>query len=224
MPVERGGTRVGGTGPEAGSSLPLPVGTQIGDLIVAARYDGGATGWDFNDARMTLLAGGGGSDYDAVWMGTATTLADLSLTGPTSGGRIAICGTYAPVRTGTPVVTVGSAQPATIPSVSRSSAVAVVTITQPSSSSNIDDYLPYTPTIRGNEQIAAIRIDHWDGLPPSPALTTDVTSAGSGLAWRTVVIPIGAGHTTVRKYPRDVGRIWPPTKEINGLRRAGGYQ
>lgn len=198
------------------TSVPMPTEAQSGDLVVvtSGRED------QIIDSRFTALT-------SRVSIGRPTTLEAISLLGGGVDHQQVAVAAFANRATGTVATdedwTINDPFTiANVPAVGGPSAIAC-TATGHSVVHGI------APIPAGYEEaintagIVPVGIFYWntDGSATSPASNPQAGVFG----WATVVIAAdGGGLLTVRKYPVDRGRGWPPPRDRSRGRRVGGYQ
>lgn len=208
----------------ASTTLALPDGTLVGDLLICGDWNN-----SFTDSRLTKIEGGA---KDGVWIGYATTLDPLTAMG--TGGTV-VCASLAAAPVSTWSMNTGDTTPAVSPSVSAGGTVLVSTYTNANIGGNGGIALPpgYSEGVQATTAIAGIRIDYWNGIAPSPTgeYVVGVNLGGGGIsAWRsTLIVPGARGAPAARKHPRSdgrgfgSGRIFPPPSTQQAGRLTGPY-
>lgn len=202
----RGGNDASSTGE---GTLTLPPEAQLGDLLVCADWNN-----TFADPRLTKIEGGAN---DGVWVGYATTLDPLIVSGSGEDG-VTVCGVFASAPILRWEMSTGATSPATAPSVEASGTILVTTFTADGIGGNGGFALPpgYSPGSVATFTIAGIRVDYWNGTSPSPtgAYAHDAVSESG---WRAVtIVPGSAQAPPCRLTGRGdslgagAGRIYPP--------------
>lgn len=210
--------------------LPLPAATVLGDLLVVVSHTGAGANPSTDD-RLTEVASISPDGRGRVYVGHATHLGHLTFAG--TGSTIhasTVCAVFEPTaQTGTPTTesgtTPGGPSDMPVPSVGPTPSTICV---QVGGGSVVADSMQLPDGYTFGESKAGVgsraRIDFWNtvaGEGFSPASTVFNTANEWGLA----VIPAsGAWFNTVRKYPVDRGRGWPPPRDRSRGRRVGGYQ
>lgn len=207
-----------------GDTLPLPDGTQLGDLLVCADWRNA-----FADPRLTKI---GGEVNDGIWVGYATTMDPLVVSASGTDG-VHICASFAPQSVMRSEESTGTTSTVTPPSVENGGTILVSTFRGNTIGGTGGFDLPpvYTEGIRATIAIAGIRIDYWNGTPPSPAgAYANFITPGGDPSWRaTVIIPGGLLAPPARLHPRadhlgvGSGRTWPPAGTRQSGRLNGPY-
>lgn len=226
--VFRGGTGITTAGQ---TSLALPTGTQLDDYVVI----GGVGNNTVTDARFTEVHNPSSSppsdDGPRVWTGSATTLADITLTGGTHNFQGVACVTFEPVSLGGTVTGQGNDGTVEVPSVPGTAAICVIMGSAPTPAGLVEppEYLTgvSSGTFNGENQV---RIDYWNSTGPgeSPAGTMNAGPLHDWWVWVQGAL-VSSRAPSARKYPRSdgggfgSGRIFPPASTQQAGRLNGPY-
>lgn len=213
--------------------LDLPATTRTGDLIVAVSANAAGDSSNFNIAEdPRWLHNLSQFDFPAFRIRVGYATADGNVPVPlTDPGLVrngsALVAVYRGLTLPEPAPSTTQATGASITGTiadgldARSTLACVVAV-----SSNIglpdSEYIRDAVVQHGAASSISLAICRWEGDTP-PVASFSLTPSAS---WRTKTIALlrQLGVVTVRKYPVDKGRGWPPPRDRSRGRRVGGYQ
>lgn len=192
-------TAVGASGNPGLTSLALPTGTVIGDLIVVSAESGPVANLLLTDSRLTLAAVGSN-----MWIGWATSLADIIVT---ATGGFASNWSIACITLRTNAVSWTAGVLASDPTMNPGDTLAVGTVSDvavavcavhdghSTVAGTTDPATGYTAAATSGSSLSHSRVDYWTNptVTTSPAGTTLFTG-GAGSAVATVVGLVGPGE------------------------------